>query len=129
MRVSWMLGRPGMAALIVLSIVGLAATSARAEDLPVSIDRYADACRKTGGGVGTYTNDGARLVSCKWTSHGKTDCLLETDQVQRCTIACASVVCLADNPSSQTPKWPLNGGPKRLPTNKAPTTGTNAPVN
>lgn len=129
MRASWMLGRPGMAALIVLSMMALEAPRALAENLPVSIDRYADACRQTGGGVGTYTNDGARLVSCKWTSHGRTDCLLETDQVQRCIIGCTSAVCLAENPSSENPKWPLNGGPKRLPTNKAPTTGTNAPAN
>ena len=124
-------GRRALAAVALLAFSAVTgwAELAAAETLPVTIDRYVDACRKTGAGIGTYTNDGARLVSCKWTSHGKTDCLLENDQVTSCVIACTSTVCLAENPSSANPKWPLNGGPKRLPTVKAPTTGTNAPAN
>ena len=117
------------AGLLCILAIGLDISTAAAETLPVSIDRYFDACRQTGAGVGTYTNDGAQLASCKWTSHGKTDCLVESDQVQRCTITCASAQCLADNPNSQAPKWPLNGGQKAKATFKATTTGTNAPVN
>jgi hypothetical protein len=115
--------------LIALALTGMAAGPAAAETLPVPVDRYVDACRMTGAGVGTYSNDGARLVSCKWTSHGKTDCLLENDVVQRCTITCASAQCVAQNPDSGNPLWPLNGGPKSKPAVKATTTGTNAPVN
>jgi hypothetical protein len=123
------IGRILAAGLFGILILGVDVSGAAAETLPVSIDRYFDACRQTGAGVGTYSNDGAQLATCKWTSHGKTDCLVERDQVQRCTITCASAQCVAQNPDSANPLWPLNGGPKSKPAVKATTTGTNAPAN
>jgi len=118
--------------LLLLSILALAdAPRAAAENLPVTVDRYAQACTKTGGGMTRGLNgSGTGVVYCAWEIHGRTECKVGSNQVNICTIRCRSDTCYAANQYKDRPIWPLSGGPKK---NVAPmdtlAPDTLAPVN
>ena len=102
-----------------------AAPRASAENLPVSVDRYNEACLKAGGGTGT--------LYCLWPQRRDgTECKVGSYQVNICSIRCSTDSCYAANPIKEQPTWPLSGGPSRrkllAPTDTlAPATA--APVN
>ncbi|HEV8389150.1 MAG TPA: hypothetical protein VGQ35_04860 [Dongiaceae bacterium] len=111
-----------------------AASRASAENLPVTVDRYSEACLKVGGGIGNGLNgSGTGTLYCLWPERRDgTECKVGSYQVNICSIRCSSEACYAANPIKERPIWPLSGGPSRrkllAPTDTlAP--GTLAPVN
>lgn len=124
------------ACVLLLSFVLLLAAVPRAsaENLPVTVDRYSEACLKTGGGIDNGLNSGGTgTLYCLWPQRRDgTECKVGSYQVNICSIRCSTEACYAANPIKERPIWPLNGGPSRrkllAPTDTlAP--GTLAPVN
>lgn len=108
------------------------AARVRAENLPVTVERYTQACTKVGGeltnGLGS---GGSGIIKCLWpTRRDGTECKVGSYQVNRCGIRCSTDACYAANPDKNQPTWPLNGGPSRK-FNMSPTLtpGTLAPAN
>ena len=111
-----------------------AAPRASAENLPVSVDRYSEACLKAGGGIDNgLNNSGTGTLYCLWPQRRDgTECKVGSNQVNICSIRCSTDACYAANPIKERPVWPLSGGPSRrkllAPTDTlAPATA--APVN
>ena len=99
-----------VAALLVLA----QAPRARAENLPVSADRYGEACKKTGGEFTRNLNSsGVGTVYCLWQPRDRTECKVGGNQVNICMIRCSSNSCIVANPDKHQPNWPLSGGPKK----------------
>lgn len=121
------------ACAIVLVLAGMIlfeAPFASAENLPVTMDRYAQACTKTGGAI-TRPYSGTGVAYCTWTTaRDRTECKVGSSQVNRCMIRCSSNACINANPDKDHPVWPLSGGPKRFdaPLDTLPTQQM-APVN
>ena len=102
--------------LLLGSIVLLsAAPRASAENLPVTADRYGEACLKVGGEVQRgLNNSGTGTLYCLWsTRRDGTECKVGSYQVNICSIRCSTEACYAANPIKERPTWPLNGGPSR----------------
>lgn len=115
----------------VAMLVVVQAPRVAAENLPVSADRYGEACKKTGGEfTRNLNNSGVGTVYCLWRPRDRTECKVGGNQVNICMIRCSSNSCLVANPYKDRPIWPLSGGPKK---NAAPMDtlmpGTLAPVN
>ena len=120
---------------LLLSVLVLAdAPRALAENLPVTAERYTQACAKTGGeltnGLGS---GGSGIIKCLWpTRRDGTECKVGGFQVNVCGIRCSTEACYAANPNKNQPTWPLSGGPSRK-WNMAPVDtlapGTLAPAN
>ena len=94
------------------------ARPASAENLPVTVQRYGQACAKVGGVVDqVFDSGGSGIVHCTWAAaRDITECKAGSNQVTVCTIRCSSAACLSANPNKHLPVWPLSGGPgKRLP--------------
>jgi hypothetical protein len=90
------------------------ASAASAESLPVTVDRYSQACVNAGGGVTrSIDSGGAGNLLCLWSQREGTECGVSSFQVMHCIIRCSSEACYAANPNKDRPTWPLNGGPKR----------------
>jgi hypothetical protein len=105
------------ACFLALGFVLLAADPPRAsaENLPVTVDRYSDACVKTGGGIDRALNStGTGTLYCLWPQRRDgTECKVGSNSVNRCSIRCSTEACYAANPEKDRPLWPLNGGPSR----------------
>ncbi len=119
--------------LVCLAILMIAdAARVQAENLPVSVDRYSQACAKTGGAITNGLNSGGTgTLYCLWaTRRDGTECKVGSYQVNICGIRCSTDACYAANPDKHQPTWPLNGGPSRK-LNVAPTLtpDTMAPAN
>jgi len=100
--------------LILAGMIVFDAPFAVAENLPVTMDRYAQACTKTGGAI-TRPYSGTGVAYCTWTTaRDRTECKVGSSQVNRCTIRCSSSACINANPDKDHPVWPLSGGPKRF---------------
>src|SRR5262245_49095325 len=114
-----------LVSLLVLLFAG-ASRVAMAENLPVSVDRYSQACAKTGGAITNgLNNSGVGTIRCLWaTRRDGTECKVGSYQVNICGIRCSTDACYAANPDKSKPIWPLNGGPTKK--QMAPT-GTLAP--
>jgi hypothetical protein len=101
---------------------------AAAENLPVTVERYSQACVRAGGGV-TRSIDasGAGSLLCLWSQREGTECGVTSSQVMHCIIRCGSEACYAANPEKDRPTWPLDGGPhlKKL---KVPTDLSKTPM-
>jgi hypothetical protein len=125
-----------LACSVVLGFILLLAAAPRtaAENLPVGVDRYSEACLKAGGGIDNGLNSGGTgTLYCLWPQRRDgTECKVGSNQVNICSIRCSTEACYAANPIKDRPNWPLNGGPSRrkllAPTNTL-TPGTAAPVN
>lgn len=120
--------------LLALSLALGSATMPRAmaENLPVSAERYGQACTKTGGAfTRNLSNSGIGTVYCLWAAaRDRTECKVGSNQVNVCTIRCSSAACLGANPDKSRPVWPLNGGPKNAaPVDGIPQPDTLAPAN
>ena len=120
--------------LVLVSILICAdAARVRAENLPVTVERYTQACTKTGGAINNGLNSsGTGTLYCLWaTRRDGTECKVGSNQVNICSIRCSTEACYAANPEKTKPTWPLSGGPTKkfmAPTDTlAP--GTLAPVN
>ncbi len=102
-----------LACLLVPALLICGMPPAAAENLPVSVSRYAKACFKTTGELTKHLNNsGTGVIYCLWASGGDgTECKVGSNQVNVCTIRCRSDACLAANPDKHNPLWPLNGGP------------------
>jgi hypothetical protein len=96
-------------------LLAAAPPRASAENLPVTVDRYSEACVKTGGGIDSDLNSGGTgTLHCLWPKRRDgTECKVGSNAVNRCTIRCGSEACYAANPEKDLPLWPLNGGPSR----------------
>ncbi len=119
----------GILALLVLVLSDIAAL---AENLPVTVARYSQACTKTGGAITNgLNNSGTGTLYCLWAARRDgTECKVGSNQVNICSIRCSTDACHAANPEKSKPTWPLSGGPSRknMPVDTlAP--GTLAPVN
>lgn len=118
-----------LACLLAVFSVLLTAAAA-AENLPVPVDRYAQACTKTGGSATRHLDSGnSGVVYCAWLPRDSTECKVGSNQVNRCTIRCNSNACLAANPDKHQPVWPLSGGPKKMAPVDTLAPGQLAPVN
>ncbi len=102
--------------IAVLSVLLIPALStASAENLPVAVDRYAQACTKTGGSETHYLDGGnSGVIYCTWLPRDRTECKVGSNQVNQCMIRCSSNACVAANPNKHLPVWPLSGGPKKM---------------
>jgi hypothetical protein len=118
-----------LASLLVLAVVVAMIAlvqMARAENLPVTVERYQQACTKVHGAFTRNLNGGnTGTIYCVWaTPRDRTECKVGSNQVNVCTIRCSSDACYVANPRKDRPVWPLNGGPGKQ--GVAPT-GTLAP--
>ncbi len=106
-----------LACFLLLGFVLLAVDPPRAaaENLPVTVARYSDACVKTGGGIDSALNSGGTgTLYCLWPKRRDgTECKVGSNAVNRCSIRCSTEACYAANPEKDSPLWPLNGGPSR----------------
>jgi len=111
--------RGGLAAGLLVLVCGILwlglPRAALAENLPVTVQRYTQACEKTGGALtNNLGSGGSGVIYCLWASRGeRTECKVGAFQVNRCGIRCRSDACYNANPEKDMPTWPLSGGPSR----------------
>lgn len=117
--------------LVLVALIAVAQTPrAAAENLPVTVERYAAACGATGGSITrNLNNSGTGVVYCLWQPRDRTECKVGSNQVNICTIRCSSNACVNANPNKHQPLWPLSGGPRNTAPVDTLMPGTLAPVN
>jgi hypothetical protein len=125
-----------LASLLVFAVVVVLVAlvqMARAENLPVTVQRYEQACTKVHGALTRNLNSSnVGTIYCVWApQRDRTECKVGSNQVNVCTIRCSSDACYVANPRKDKPVWPLNGGPGRQGVAPAGTLApdTLAPVN